>query len=185
MEHHVNGELIPQGGGDSIPLTRSPLILGRRESCDICLQFPNVSSRHCEMLFLNGLWAIRDLHSTNGIKVNGVRIDPGKRKFLNPGDAVTIGKREFHIQYAPTDRMTHLRDTLEDEMEMEEEEDIMSKSLMEKAGLERPHHLEPARKAPRPGPEPESEPEPQLPPQHPVLADDADEAGNVTEDGED
>ncbi|MSU77322.1 MAG: FHA domain-containing protein [Gemmataceae bacterium] len=44
-----NGALIPKGGGDNIPLTRSPLTIGRRDSCDICLQFSNISGKHCEL----------------------------------------------------------------------------------------------------------------------------------------
>ena len=38
-----NGELVPVGGGDPIPLIRPILTLGRRESCDICISFPNIS----------------------------------------------------------------------------------------------------------------------------------------------
>src|SRR5690242_4720000 len=85
----VSGELIPQGGGDNIPLMRTPLVLGRRESCDVCLQFPNVSGRHCELSFKDGFWVVRDLNSTNGIKVNGERV---LRKMLLPGETLTIGK---------------------------------------------------------------------------------------------
>ena len=69
-----NGELIPVGGGDNIPLRRPKLMIGRRETCDVCLDFPNISSRHCEMTFRDGFWYIRDLNSTNGVKVNGSRV---------------------------------------------------------------------------------------------------------------
>jgi len=41
------GELIPQGGGDPIPLLKPLLTVGRRESADIVLRFPNVSGTHC------------------------------------------------------------------------------------------------------------------------------------------
>src|ERR1700682_3229050 len=68
-----NGELIPVGGGDAIPLIRDTLSMGRRESCDICLRFANVSGLHCEMTFQDGYWLIKDMGSTNGIKVNGTR----------------------------------------------------------------------------------------------------------------
>ncbi len=34
------GELVPDGGGDPIPLLREKLTVGRRESCDIVLRFP-------------------------------------------------------------------------------------------------------------------------------------------------
>src|SRR5688572_5818812 len=70
MPHAVHGHLVPVGGGDNIPLIRSVMTLGRRDSCDICLRFPNISGRHCELSFREGYWFVRDLNSTNGIKVN-------------------------------------------------------------------------------------------------------------------
>ena len=96
MEFAGNGELIPVGGGDSIPLPRSPLVVGRRESCDVCLNFPNVSGRHCELVFKDGFWLIRDLNSTNGIKVNGMRV---QEKLVHPKDELLIGKRGYVINY--------------------------------------------------------------------------------------
>ena len=49
-----NGELIPVGGGDNIPLLRVKLTVGRRESCDVEMNFPNISSLHCELIFREG-----------------------------------------------------------------------------------------------------------------------------------
>src|SRR5579883_2737007 len=94
MAFEGNGEIVPTGGGDVIPLPRSPLVLGRRESCDICLDFPNISGRHCELFFQNGFWFIRDLNSKNGLKVNGDRLPPGGKRGLHPGDTISIGKRD-------------------------------------------------------------------------------------------
>src|SRR3954467_15621270 len=71
MQAKPNGELVPLGGGDNIPLLREHLTMGRRESCDICMRFPSVSGVHCELRFKEGYWYIKDLNSTNGIKVNG------------------------------------------------------------------------------------------------------------------
>jgi adenylate cyclase len=128
MSLEAHGELIPVGGGDAIPLIRETLTIGRRESCDIPLRFPNVSGLHCELTFRNGYWHIRDKGSTNGIKVNGVRV---QEKYLHPGDEINIAKRRFHIEY----QLLAGRQALEDLME---EEDIMDRPLLEKAGLARP-----------------------------------------------
>jgi pSer/pThr/pTyr-binding forkhead associated (FHA) protein len=133
MDFAGSGELVPLGGGDSIPLERTPLVLGRRESCDICLRFPNISGRHCELFFDKGFWIVRDLNSTNGIKVNGEKIAPGGKKILAPDDTVSIGKRDYKIQYVPTDRLSRI-----DELMEEEEEDILGVPLLERAGLEIP-----------------------------------------------
>jgi adenylate cyclase len=140
MDHPVNGELVPQGGGDSIPLVRTPLIVGRRETCDICLQFPNISGKHCELAFKSGVWIIRDLDSTNGIKVNGQHV---LKKIIHTGDVITIAKRNYTIQYYETGRSSDLP-------EFEEEiEETTKVSLLEKAGLlhERRHAEMPPEKA--------------------------------------
>lgn len=142
MEFAGSGELVPIGGGDAVPLVRSPMVMGRRESCDICLCFPNISGRHCELIFKDGFWLIHDLDSTNGLKVNEERLARGGKKHLRPGDTITIAKRQFKIEYVPSDRMSRIED-LEDD-----DEDVMSIPLLEKAGLEprRPERPKPGAK---------------------------------------
>jgi adenylate cyclase len=129
MSNQLNGELVPLGGGDVIPLIRETLTIGRRQSCDVCLPFPDISGKHCQLTFREGYWFIRDLGSTNGIKVNGVRV---QEKMLHPRDEVSIGrKRRFTLQYElPADRRMALDES--------PDEDILSQSLLERAGLERP-----------------------------------------------
>lgn len=135
MSFQPNGELVPIGGGDSIPLVREVLTLGRRESCDICLRFPNISGIHAQLQFQDGYWRIRDMNSTNGIKVNGMRV---MEKLLHPKDEIAIARRRYVIQYElPTNRRA-----------MEEmEEDLLGQSLLERAGLEKPNKPRGSRKA--------------------------------------
>lgn len=117
------GRLVPCGGGDPIPLLDRKLLIGRRSSCDIRLDFQNVSNHHCELELRDGYWHIRDLNSSNGIKVNGERCD---LKVLTPGDEVCIGKHHlFIIDY-----------NLAADAPAPQEEGTFSRSLMEKAGLE-------------------------------------------------
>ena len=102
MSHEINGELVPVGGGDAIPLLRAKMTVGRRESCDICMRFPNVSGLHAELTFRDGYWYVKDLNSTNGVKVNGTRI---VEKLLRPNDEIIIGKRRYQIDYVlPADQ---------------------------------------------------------------------------------
>jgi adenylate cyclase len=132
-----NGELVPAGGGDNIPLIRDKLTIGRRESCDICLRFPNVSGQHCELTFQDGFWVITDLGSTNGIKVNDAKV---KKKMLRDGDQISIANRVYTIQY----KMRAGQHALEELLESEEEADaILGQSLLERAGLVRPPREEP------------------------------------------
>ncbi|MFQ5734504.1 MAG: FHA domain-containing protein, partial [Planctomycetaceae bacterium] len=115
------GELIPCGGGDPIPLLKAKLLVGRRNSCDISLRFPNVSSHHCELELVDGYWRMRDLNSRNGIKVNGARCDV---KWLMPGDVVTIAKHHYEVTYEPVG-----------EAPPPEDANPFAVGLLEKAGL--------------------------------------------------
>lgn len=130
------GELIPQGGGDPIPLLKPLLVIGRRESADIVLRFPNVSGTHCELSLVDGYWFVKDLASSNGTKVNGVRVS---EKRLDPGDKLSVARNHYEIAYepaklgavaAPTDHGTY---------------NPWGRSLLETAGLE-------SRRAPPPPP---------------------------------
>lgn len=136
MNSKPNGELIPIGGGDAIPLIRDHLTIGRRDSCDICLRFSNISGLHCELIFRDGAWYVRDMGSTNGVKVNEQRV---QEKLLRPGDEINIAKRRFTIQYTPA------ADAV---LEDESAEEILGTSLLEKAGLARPER-KPVRPKPR------------------------------------
>jgi adenylate cyclase len=130
MSFTGNGDLIPVGGGDTIHLIRPQLTIGRRESCDICLRYANVSGLHAELFFKDGHWFIQDLGSTNGIKVNGVRVQRRTKKVLHPQDVIKIAKLQFTIDYVPavSSRMDELLEDMEDE-------DILQQPLLERAGL--------------------------------------------------
>jgi adenylate cyclase len=136
MNARPNGELIPIGGGDAIPLIRDHLTLGRRDSCDICLRFSNISGLHCELNFREGVWYVRDMGSTNGVKVNDQRV---QEKLLRPGDEINIAKRRFTIQYTPAEGAV---------LEDESADEILGTSLLEKAGLARTER-KPSRPKPR------------------------------------
>ncbi|MFI7589540.1 FHA domain-containing protein [Spongisporangium articulatum] len=68
--------------------------IGRAPSNALVLGDPSVSREHAELLIGDGTTEIRDLGSGNGTFVNGVQI---RRRKLNPGDLLTIGK--FTLRY--------------------------------------------------------------------------------------
>ncbi len=123
MERKQNfGRLIPCGGGDPIPLLQHKLLIGRRSSCDISISFPNVSSHHCELELIDGYWQVRDLHSRNGVKVNGERCE---KKWLMPGDVLSVAKHRFEIAY----------EAIGTAPPPDEADDPFAIGLLEKAGL--------------------------------------------------
>jgi predicted component of type VI protein secretion system len=133
MSQEQLGELVPIGGGDAIPLLQDVMTIGRRHTADIRLDFPNVSSSHAELTFRNGVWYVRDLGSTNGVKVNGERT---QRRPLRPGDEVSVANHRYTIQY-------HLPVGSMIEEIFSEEEDVFGQSLLEKAGLVKPKQPNP------------------------------------------
>jgi diguanylate cyclase (GGDEF)-like protein len=74
--------------GKRYTLCDTPLILGRDEGCDICINDDSVSRRHaCIQPMPNG-FGVLDLQSTNGTFVNDTRITLHQ---LKDGDYVRIG----------------------------------------------------------------------------------------------
>ena len=136
-DFRVYGELLPVGGGDPIPLLKPTLTLGRRESADIVLRFPNVSGNHCELALVDGYWTIKDLRSSNGTKVNGTRVTEQR---LEPGDKIGIAKHVYEIAYEPA----RLGATSPVE-EKAPQENIFGRSLLESAGLENRRPSAPAK----------------------------------------
>ena len=74
--------------GAAYDLSQS-VLLGRGEQADIVLDDANVSRRHAEVRPSGGSWTVRDLGSTNGVKVNGRRIQGPQS--LKPGDVIELG----------------------------------------------------------------------------------------------
>jgi hypothetical protein len=69
-------------------LRGSRAVVGRSRECDVVLDDPNVSRQHAELRRNGGSWSVADLGSTNGIKVNGRRVEQAE---LSPGDRVSFG----------------------------------------------------------------------------------------------
>jgi hypothetical protein len=82
-------------GGKRHKLGPSKITLGRSRDCDITLSDPNVSRRHAEVRLEAGGYWIVDLGSTNGIEVNGRRVDRAK---LDEGDRIVLGQTELAFE---------------------------------------------------------------------------------------
>jgi Protein of unknown function (DUF3662)/FHA domain len=76
-------------------LSGSRLLIGRSRDCDITVEDPNVSRRHAELRAEDGRWVVADLGSTNGVKVNGRRVESAA---LEPGDEVVLGLARFRFE---------------------------------------------------------------------------------------
>lgn len=92
--------LVALDEGPDITLDRTMVVVGRHPACDTRLDSLRVSRHHCCMTQENGEVFVRDLGSTNGIRINGQRVEIGR---LRPGDELSIA----HIRYRLENGQAH------------------------------------------------------------------------------
>jgi pSer/pThr/pTyr-binding forkhead associated (FHA) protein len=86
--------LLSLTDGPSVMLDKPILLFGRHQECDVQLNSKKVSRRHCCVALVNDYLVVRDLGSTNGIWINGQKVDEGK---LVPGDELVIGNFRYQV----------------------------------------------------------------------------------------
>ena len=84
--------LVALDEGPDIVLDRAMVVVGRHPQCDARLDSLRISRHHCCMTQDQNDVVVRDLGSTNGIRINGQRVEVGR---LRPGDELSIA----HIRY--------------------------------------------------------------------------------------
>lgn len=89
-------QLVALDPGPSILLDKPILLLGRHPECDIQIDSRKISRRHCCIAQVGDYLVVRDLGSTNGIRINGVRINEGR---LTAGDELTIGNNRYRVSW--------------------------------------------------------------------------------------
>jgi adenylate cyclase len=89
-----------------------------------------VSGQHCQLTLESGYWFVQDNNSQNGTKVNGSRV---VRKRLDPGDLLSMAKHKYTIRYSPAENGA-TGPPPSDEQDLES---VLSKSLLDRAGLQR------------------------------------------------
>ena len=80
--------VVPAGGA----------VVGRSRDCDVVLADSNVSRHHAEIRPAPGGWAIADLGSTNGVRVNGRAVVD--RQALRSGDSMEFGTVQARFEVA-------------------------------------------------------------------------------------
>jgi hypothetical protein len=90
------GRAVIVAEGKRMPVGPGGAVIGRSRECEIVLNDSNVSRRHAEIRPAGGDgWTITDLGSTNGVKVNGRKVDTAP---LKPGDAVVVGTVDVRFE---------------------------------------------------------------------------------------
>jgi pSer/pThr/pTyr-binding forkhead associated (FHA) protein len=90
-----------------IPLGKEPFVIGRSgEYADYHLEEDGVSRQHVEIVREDGVYAAKDLGSTNGTLWNGESMIPYRAYPLREGDCLTISRTELRFRCVETDRKT-------------------------------------------------------------------------------
>ncbi|MEW8026545.1 MAG: FHA domain-containing protein [Candidatus Thiodiazotropha sp.] len=90
-------KLVVMGDEESpqeFPLFGKRMLIGRDESCDVCLKDRSVSRHHATLLKVFRGYSIEDEQSTNGTRVNGNTVT---KRFLKHGDLIEVGK--YHLRF--------------------------------------------------------------------------------------
>ena len=88
-------QLIALTDGPNILLDKPILLLGRHPECDVQIESRKISRRHCCIALVNDHLIVRDLGSTNGIRINGIRVQEGS---LRANDELTIGNSRYKVR---------------------------------------------------------------------------------------
>jgi pSer/pThr/pTyr-binding forkhead associated (FHA) protein len=89
--------LIPTSSGETIKLDKPVLLIGRNPDCDVVLtESRKVSRNHCLIACVDDKLFIRDLGSTNGVWINGHRVEREGR--IRAGDELSIADLKYAVK---------------------------------------------------------------------------------------
>ena len=74
-------------------------VVGRGDGCQLVLDDPLVSRRHACFVVDDHEITVKDLGSTNGVLVNGTRVE--EMQVVVPGDQITLGRHNAELCWVP------------------------------------------------------------------------------------
>jgi len=80
--------------GQKIEIDRDEISIGRSDQNRVSLDDPASSGKHCVVIREGNKYSIKDLHSTNGTRLNGRNISQAR---LKPGDIIMVGATEITV----------------------------------------------------------------------------------------
>jgi pSer/pThr/pTyr-binding forkhead associated (FHA) protein len=92
--------------GKTIPVSRPQFFIGRDPTCHLRPASSMISRRHCVLLLRGEKVFVRDFGSTNGTRVNSVRVD-GEIE-LHHDDRLTIDPLDFVVRVEKTSDIARL-----------------------------------------------------------------------------
>ena len=87
--------LVALTEGPNIQLYKPIVLVGRHQECDVQIPSRKISRRHCCLAQVHDYVVVRDLYSTNGTRLNGLRV---LRAGLQPGDLISLGEAVILVE---------------------------------------------------------------------------------------
>ena len=82
--------------GTVLPLSQSPLLLGRAQEANLVLDDDYSSGRHARLFPQGSRWFLEDLGSTNGTFIDNVQLT--RAQPVEPGQRIRIGKTVMELR---------------------------------------------------------------------------------------
>lgn len=148
-------QLVALSEGPNILLDKPIMLFGRTDECDIQIHSRKISRRHCCIAQVSDYLVVKDLGSTNGIRINGVKVLEGK---LKAGDELTIGNHRYQVRWEAHDAKSVARPApqppppeLDKRTVVPEPEDELLESSDEPVALPEPGEVKLRQSQPQPG----------------------------------
>ena len=97
-------QLLAKSEGPDLCLDKPIMLVGRHQECDVQISSRKISRKHCLIALVHDYLVVRDLFSTNGIRINGKRVLEGS---LKTGDELTIGNYLYEVNIHPAANGAH------------------------------------------------------------------------------
>jgi hypothetical protein len=91
-----NFDCIAGGRNFMFTINRPEVYIGRNNDCDLSLNFPTVSKKHCKVTFIGNGYLLEDLGSSNGTIVNSKQT---QKVILKHGDVVRLGEVILNFRF--------------------------------------------------------------------------------------
>jgi pSer/pThr/pTyr-binding forkhead associated (FHA) protein len=87
--------MVALAGMPPFHVGRIPVVIGRHPQCDVRIDSIQISRYHCCLTEIDGEVWVRDLGSTNGVRINGRRVESGRLKL---GDELSLAEFHFYVE---------------------------------------------------------------------------------------
>ena len=92
--------MVRRDTGERVTLGAHPVTIGREAHNTVTIDDQRVSRSHARVEPAGAGWAVVDVGSANGTRVNSQRLEPGRSQTLAAGDVIGVGPFDLRVEVA-------------------------------------------------------------------------------------